>query len=98
MSTSAVATTWSTPAKLNLYGNFNGTAATTQAMTMISNDIGLNPSGTNYGVWNLGASNQLNFYTQNPATVMNIGFDDGNAAHWNLDQSELGSLTMVHRG
>ena len=82
-----------TQGKLNIEGNFLATGAGAN-VTMTSNDIGLNPAGALYGIWNLGG-NQLNFYTQIPATLMKIGVATGApdaAGEWHLDQSELASL------
>ena len=99
LSISSSATTWLTPAKLNMYGNLVSSGG---AATLISNDIGLNPAGTGatqaYGSWNLG-SNQLNFYAQSPSTLMMIGVpvskpDTG--GQWHLDQVELLSLNVAN--
>ena len=98
LSISSSATTWTTPVKLNLYGNLVSAGG---AATLISNDIGLNPAGTSatlaYGHWTLGA-NQLNFYTQSPATPMMIGIPATTAdavGQWHLDQAELLSLNTA---
>ncbi|MDA8411090.1 MAG: hypothetical protein M0001_11915 [Treponema sp.] len=94
LATSATSTTWSTSGKLNIFGQFTGSGIGA-IMTMRSNDIALNPAGATYGSWTMGGtSNELHLLTQASATAMNIGFDDGNAAHWNLDQSELTSIDV----
>jgi hypothetical protein len=78
------ATSWYTQATLAVEGNL--TSATSQ--TFYSNDINLG----GYGAWNWGSSNTLHFYTYTPSTQMNVGYDDGNSAHWNLSGSDITCL------
>jgi hypothetical protein len=103
LATSNANTLWLTPGKLNLWGSFNATAASSKTMTLQSNDLGLNPAGTlavaAFGIWNLGATNELDFQTQAPATTaMNVGIpaiSADTANEWHLDQMELGSLNQA---
>ena len=95
MNAPSAAVSWTTPASLNLYGNFTGTG-TNVIYTFKSNDIGLNPSGTTYGAWTLGSTtNELDLQTVTATTLMNVGYTDSNSAHWNLDDSELASLNVA---
>ena len=89
--TTSAATTIFSNTNVNVYGNVDSSAAGYN-LTIRADDIDLNPLGATFGTWNLG-TNTLNLYTATASTVMNVGFDSGNALDWNLDDSEIASLT-----
>ncbi len=89
--TTSAATTLFSNTNVNVYGNVDSSTASYN-LTIRASDIDLNPLGATFGSWNLG-TNTLNLYTATASTLMNVGFDSGNAAHWNLDDSEIASLT-----
>ena len=86
-----------TQGKLNLYGNFLSTASGAN-VTLIGNDMGINPAGTaatsTYGVWSTG-SNTLSFYSYTRTQPMSVGIATATAdaaGQWHLDLEELTSL------